>query len=182
MASMVGHRYRRPDWRRVRGAISGGSLAPAVARPGTAPPTRRGVSLLKTCNGAGWHPGIPRHISPHSLRHAPRSPTPWIPGPPTRRPDPCPPRRPRTTDTTIAPAATLTATASTFSPPTSPASNPSSARSWKESVLCDQNEAAEPLPPWSRKGSTNISATSNRRRELAPNPSMSPPSTNVSRS
>jgi integrase len=65
---------------------------------------------------------IPRHISPHSLRHAAISNA-LDAGVPlrdaqilARHADPAPP------STTTAPAATTTATASTFSPPTSPAS------------------------------------------------------------
>jgi hypothetical protein len=66
--------------------------------------------------------GIPRHISPHSLRHAAI----------TNALDARVPLRdaqilarhadPRTTEHTTAPEATSTATASTSSPPTSPAS------------------------------------------------------------
>ncbi|MCU0264429.1 MAG: tyrosine-type recombinase/integrase, partial [Candidatus Nanopelagicales bacterium] len=56
---------------------------------------------------------IPRHISPHSLRHAAITNA-LDAGAPT----PAPP------STTTAPAATSTATACTSSPPTSPASDP----------------------------------------------------------
>jgi len=106
---------------------------PLVLRPNSGKPIDRRDAyrmIARIAKAAG----IPRHISPHSLRHAAitnaldagaRSATPKSsPGTPT----PAPP------STTTAPAATSTATAYTSSPPTSPVSEGCRARTSERGV------------------------------------------------
>src|SRR4029077_18675915 len=109
------------------------TTGPLILRPVSGQPIDRRdtyrmvVRIAKTA-------GIPRHISPHSLRHAaitnaldaggpPRRPdphTPRDPGEPSAPPRPSPATpTPAPPSTTTAPEATSTATASTSSPPTS---------------------------------------------------------------
>jgi len=108
---------------RVLEACRGDRTAgPLILRPLTGKPVDR-RDVYRMVQRIARAAGIPRHISPHSLRHAaitnastpasrsatPRSsPATPTPGPPS---------------TMTAPAATSTGTACTSSPPTSPASN-----------------------------------------------------------
>ena len=98
------------------------TAGPLIPRPTSGRPVdRRDVyrMVLRIAKVAG----IPRHISPHSLRHAAITNA-LDAGYPcgTRRSSPATPT-PAPPSITTEPAATSTATASTSSPPTSPASN-----------------------------------------------------------
>ncbi|MFE7223529.1 tyrosine-type recombinase/integrase [Nocardioides sp. NPDC057577] len=98
------------------------TTVPLIQRPVSGKPIDR-RDAYRMVTRVAEAAGIPRHISPHSLRHAAITNA-LVAGLPlrdaqilARHADPEPP------NTTTAPAGTSTATESTSSPPTSPASD-----------------------------------------------------------
>jgi integrase len=131
---------------RVREACRGErTQGPLLLRPVSGKPIdRRDVyrMVLRVAKAAG----IPRHVSPHSLRHAaitnaldaivPLRNAQIL----ARHPDPAPP------STTTVGEATPTATASTSSPPTSPAADPRPSRPERRSPSRGRGDAGRQDP------------------------------------